>query len=194
MQEPLFAQWNATQNTSIQAFIAALHGTNPPDVLAQHYFVPNPLTGTGVSPKWDFSSSGNAKFAGNPNATIVAKGQSSVPAPRAQTDVNWLEVVNVGGAAGGAIADVVIRSDTVGGQPPATCEYGKTQDISVKYVSKYCEYPHCLSANEQLADWSLQGSSVAHWAALSDRSQLRADSSNVSFMTSRTRHYTTTPH
>ena len=94
-----------------------------------------------MSPKWDFTSSGHPALAGNASAFIVARGKDSVPAPHAATDIAWLQVVNIGGDAGGTVADVVIRSDTVGGQPPASCEFGKTQDISVKYTSKYCEYP-----------------------------------------------------
>lgn len=139
LQQPLFESWNASESTSIQEFIAALHAFNPPDVLAQHYFVQNPTTGQGVSPKWDFISSGNPKFVGNQDAIVVAKGKASIPAPNTATDINWLDVVNIGGAAGGKVADEVLRTDTVGGQPPATCEFGKTQDISVKYASKYCK-------------------------------------------------------
>ena len=140
MQDALFAQWNATEQTSIQGVIAAERSLNTPDILAQHYFVTNPLTGQGVSPKWDFTSSGNPKFAGNSSAFIVAKGKDSIPSPNPKTDINWLQVVNVGGDAGGDIADVVIRSSTVGGQPPASCVFGESQDISVKYTSFYCTW------------------------------------------------------
>ncbi|KIP04371.1 hypothetical protein PHLGIDRAFT_19995 [Phlebiopsis gigantea 11061_1 CR5-6] len=136
-QVPLFAQWNATEDTSIQEFIKAEHILNPPDILAQHYFVTNPTTGQGVSPKWDFTSSGHPALAGNASAFIVARGKDNIPAPHAATDIAWLQVVNIGGDAGGAVADVVIRSDTVGGQPPASCVFGQSQDISVKYTSKY---------------------------------------------------------
>ncbi|THH00867.1 hypothetical protein EW026_g1749 [Hermanssonia centrifuga] len=137
IQAPLFAAWDAFDGLSIQDFIAFFHGVNPPEILAQHYFVTNPTTGQGVSPKWDFVSSGNAKFVGNDKAFIVAKGKASIPAPNTTTDINWLDVVNIGGDAGGLIADEVFRTDTVGGQPPSSCTFGQTQDISVKYASKY---------------------------------------------------------
>ncbi len=88
---------------------------NPPEVLAQHYFISNPVTGSGLSPKWDFTSSG--KFDGKESAFVVAKGQGSLPAPTDPTkDVTWLEVANVQGSA----ADIVFRTDTRGGQPPSS--------------------------------------------------------------------------
>lgn len=122
----------------IQIIIDFLHLLDPLEVLCQHYFVPNPTTGQGLSPKWDFTSSG--AFEGNADAFIVAKGKGSIPAPtNATRDVAWLDVVNVQGK----IADEVFRFDTVGGQPPATCQYGKDKDLSVKYVSKYSEYLFC---------------------------------------------------
>lgn len=120
MQVPLFASWNATQDTSIQEIIEGLHNLNPPNILAQHYFIQNPTTGQGLSPKWDFTSSGNPKFVGNKDAFIVVKGKGSVAAPNTKVDINWLDVVNIGGDQGGQIADEVFRTDTVGGQPPAT--------------------------------------------------------------------------
>lgn len=140
MQEPLFAQWNGTEGSTIQNIIGAERALNTPDILAQHYFVTNPTTGTGVSPKWDFTSSGNPKFVGNTSAFIVARGKDSIPAPNSKADINWLQVLNIGGDAGGEIADVVIRSSTVGGQPPASCQFGSSQDITVKYTSLYCMY------------------------------------------------------
>ena len=99
----------------MQLIIDFLHLVDPPEVLAQHYFVPNPATGQGLSPKWDFTSSG--AFEGNPDAFVVAKGKGAIPAPtNATRDVTWLDVVSVQGE----IADEVFRFDTVGGQPPAT--------------------------------------------------------------------------
>lgn len=128
----LFQEWSSYNSSSIQDLIAAMHVTSPPEILAQHYFVTNPTTGQGVSPKWDFTSSG--KFNGTQDAFIVAKSKASLPAPtNATTDVAWLDVVNVEGK----IADEVFRTDTRGGQPPASCTFGQTEDISVKYVSYY---------------------------------------------------------
>lgn len=132
LPDQLYKEWVAYNGSSIQDLISGMHVTNPPEVLAQHYFVTNPTTGQGVSPKWDFTSSG--KFDGNSDAFIVAKGKATLPAPtNATTDVAWLDVVNVEGK----IADEVFRTDTRGGQPPATCEFNKTLSLSVKYVSFY---------------------------------------------------------
>lgn len=154
---PLFQRWHQEENLSIQEIIETLHIVNPPEILAQHYFVQNPVTKQGVSPTWDFRSSGNSKFVGVDEAFIIAKGLANIPAPNAARDVAWLQVENIGGGVGGKVADQVLRTDTVGGQPPTSvsfwsphpvfdfvlmcpqCEFGKSQDISVKYTSKYCE-------------------------------------------------------
>jgi len=132
LPDTLFSAWNGFNGTSIQDIILDNHIINNTDILAQHYFITNPQTGQGVSPKWDFTSSG--KFAGNQDAFIVAKGKGTLPAPTNSTrDVNWLDVVNIEGK----IADEVFRTDTRGGQPPSSCTFGQTKDISVKYVSYY---------------------------------------------------------
>lgn len=143
IQNTLFDSWNVFDGLSIQDIITLLAAQdifsfiNPggqPQVLAQHYFVTNPVTGQGVSPKWDFTSSG--RFKGNEDAFIIAKGLGSLPAPtNATTDVAWLQVTNVEGS----IADQVFRIDTKGGQPPAMCTFGSSPNISVKYTSKYGE-------------------------------------------------------
>lgn len=132
-----------------------MHFLNLPASLAQHYFVPNPVTGQGLSPKWDFTSSG--RFAGNADAFIVGKGVGNLPSPDdASKDVAWLQVQNVQGK----IADTVFRFDTVGGQPPSSvslcfdghmltvrltecalqCTSGQSADVSVNYVSKYSKF------------------------------------------------------
>jgi len=136
IQDVLFPAWDElSQSMSIQQAIEFVHFLNPPANLAQHYFVPNPATGQGVSPKWDFTS--NGKFEGNTDAFIVAKGNGTLPSPDdPKKDVAWLEVLNVQGK----VAAEVFRIDTVGGQPPSSCTYGKDSDISVNYVSKYIFY------------------------------------------------------
>ncbi|THH28973.1 hypothetical protein EUX98_g5216 [Antrodiella citrinella] len=132
LPDTLFSQWNSFNGPSIQDVILENHLINNTDILAQHYFITNPQTGQGVSPKWDFTSSG--KFQGNQDAFVVGKGTGTIPSPNnATTDVNWLDVV----AIEGEIADVVFRTDTRGGQPPASCTFGKSPDISVKYVAYY---------------------------------------------------------
>jgi hypothetical protein len=83
-------------------------------ILGQHYFVTNPITGVGISPKWDFTSSGQT--AGNPNAFVIAAKVASIPAPTGPNDVAWLSLDSVQGE----LATQVFRTDTRGGQPPAS--------------------------------------------------------------------------
>ncbi|KAI0346691.1 hypothetical protein BDW22DRAFT_1369432 [Trametopsis cervina] len=137
IQVPLFNAWNTFPSMTIQDFIGFFHAHNPPEVLAQHFFIPNPVTGTGLSPTWDFRSSGNPKFVGVEDALFVGQGVGNIPAPNKTTDVAWLDVANIGKGKGGRIADEVFRTDTIGGQPPTSCTFGQTPDIQVKYVSKY---------------------------------------------------------
>ena len=112
-QTALFNLWSADP-ASIQESIAALAREHLPGVLGQHYFVPNPKTGVGLSPKWDFTS---AKLAGDADAFMIGAVNSSIPSPDAPaSDVTWLHVVNVEGG----LADTIFRFDTVGGQPPSS--------------------------------------------------------------------------
>ncbi|KAJ7817154.1 hypothetical protein B0H14DRAFT_2843123, partial [Mycena olivaceomarginata] len=98
-----------------------------------HYFVPAP-SGTGLSPKWDFTSTG--KFAGNSTAFILAAKAGDILAPTdSATNVDWLALNNVQGS----LASKVFRVDTVNGQPPTSCVAGSA-DISVKYTAKYYLY------------------------------------------------------
>ncbi|KZT04511.1 uncharacterized protein LAESUDRAFT_761075 [Laetiporus sulphureus 93-53] len=141
VQYPAYQAWtNVSRDVSIATVIDFIHFVNPPQNLAQHYFVPNPTTGSGLSPKWDFTSSG--KFNGNPNAYVIGKVNGTLPSPdNATDDVAWLEVLKVEGD----IADEVFRYDTVGGQPPSSCTYGKSANISVDYSAKYIFYGGSLS-------------------------------------------------
>ena len=100
-----------------------------PKVLGQHYFVPNPKPAAGspaVSPVWDFTSDSEK---GNPDAFVLAAKAGDIPAPTGKNDVDWLQLKNVEGE----LADTVYRTDTKGGQPPA----------SVSRVMRY-EQPHRL--------------------------------------------------
>ncbi|EEB90396.1 hypothetical protein MPER_11405 [Moniliophthora perniciosa FA553] len=79
--------------------------------LGQHYFVSDPTTGTGISPKWDLTSS----FA-NSNAFVIAARSAGIPASTGPSDVDWLYLTHVQGE----LANDVYRTDTRGGQPPAS--------------------------------------------------------------------------
>ncbi|EJF57394.1 hypothetical protein DICSQDRAFT_163451 [Dichomitus squalens LYAD-421 SS1] len=135
IQNDLYNVWTQLVPQSIQTAIDFLHKVNPPVILGQHFFKPNPVTGKGLSPVWDFRS--NSRFAGNGDAFVLGAVNGSVPSPTDSTkDVAWLHVLNVQGK----LADQIYRYDTVGGQPPTSCNFGKDADISVKYVAKYAFY------------------------------------------------------
>ncbi|KAF8069078.1 putative malate dehydrogenase [Lyophyllum atratum] len=114
-----------------QSVIASLHGSDSAAILGQHYYVPNPITGTGASPKWDFTSQGATK--GNAKAYVVAAKVTGLAAPTGKQDIDWVHLKSVTGS----LAAEVYRVDTRGGQPPASCKFGTDKDVFVKYVSKY---------------------------------------------------------
>ncbi|EPT02194.1 hypothetical protein FOMPIDRAFT_1059432 [Fomitopsis schrenkii] len=136
IQNDIYDAWNsASQTESIQDVIASVLAKNPPRNLGQHYFVTNPVTGQGVSPKWDFTSSGENK--GDANAYVIGKGAGNLPSPDdSSKDVAWLKLQNVQGE----LADTIYRFGTVGGQPPSSCTPGQDADVSVNYVAKYIFY------------------------------------------------------
>ncbi|KAE9408052.1 hypothetical protein BT96DRAFT_986271 [Gymnopus androsaceus JB14] len=109
---------------------ALLHVIEFPFILGQHYFVTNPVTGTGLSPKWDFTS---AAFAGNPAAFVVGSKIDDVPAPiNSAANIDWLYLTNLTGT----LANEIYRVDTQGGQPPTSCTPG-SPEIFVKYTAMY---------------------------------------------------------
>ncbi|KAK0203611.1 hypothetical protein DFS33DRAFT_1261561 [Desarmillaria ectypa] len=98
-------------------------------VLGDHFFITNPVTGSGISPKWDFTASLH-----DSEAFVVGARSGSVAAPTGSSDIDWLALNRVLGS----LATQVYRVDTRDGQPPATCTPGSAP-ITVKYTSKYCE-------------------------------------------------------
>ncbi|KAF9495004.1 hypothetical protein BDN71DRAFT_1482879 [Pleurotus eryngii] len=126
-----FNIWKALPSkVTAEKVIELLHLAKTPTILGQHYFITNPFTGSGLSPKWDFTSQGATK--GNPNAFVVGARSGGVPAPTGPQDIDWLFLTGVQGQ----LADQIYRVDTRGGQPPATCTPGSAP-ISAKYASKY---------------------------------------------------------
>ncbi|KAL4258841.1 hypothetical protein AB1N83_009673 [Pleurotus pulmonarius] len=131
IQNSFFTIWSQVPNNVPASSIVALFGldrtlTN----VGEHYFITNPITGSGLSPKWDFTSRGATS--GNRNAFVVGARAGGIPAPTGPQDVDWLQLTNVQGR----LADEVFRVDTRGGQPPASCTPGSPL-ITVKYTSKY---------------------------------------------------------
>ncbi|KAJ3866436.1 putative malate dehydrogenase, partial [Lentinula novae-zelandiae] len=119
-----------TESTLIDVLYAYRGTPSVPSILGQHYFVPNP-TGSGLSPKWDFTSE---SFAGNNAAYVIGRTVGDIPSPDGSTNIDWLYLINVQGG----LAQEVYRTNTTGGQPPAGCTPGST--VAVKYTSLYCEF------------------------------------------------------
>ncbi|KDQ58797.1 hypothetical protein JAAARDRAFT_69216 [Jaapia argillacea MUCL 33604] len=132
LSELAYDKWNCTPEVTASDIINDLSGIHNPIVLGQHYYVTNPVTGTGISPKWDFTS---ASESGNPNAFVVAAKIGDLPAPTGKTDVDWVQLK----AIQGDLASYVFRVATKGGQPPASCTPGSPL-LSVKYTAQYWLY------------------------------------------------------
>ncbi|KAH9939560.1 hypothetical protein B0H21DRAFT_698324 [Amylocystis lapponica] len=126
------AAWNvAPHGVTAAEVIVAIAPLHSRFVLGQHYFVPDPVTGSGLSAKWDFTS---ASLACNPNAYGVGEKGGDIPAPAdPAVNIDWLELNVVRGW----LASQVFRTATRGGQPPVSCTAG-SPEISVRYVSQYC--------------------------------------------------------
>lgn len=118
--------WTATTGITIQEVINTLG--RDPTVLGQHYYVPNPV-GSGLSPKWDFTSSGAT--AGNPNAYVIGVKIGDLPS----SDSNNIDNLMVK-AVEGELASEVFRVETNGGQPPTQCAAGDS-NITIKYTAQY---------------------------------------------------------
>ncbi|KAJ4481993.1 hypothetical protein J3R30DRAFT_2110765 [Lentinula aciculospora] len=132
LQSTAFAAWNSSSSTSVSSTSSILSSANvisSPITLGQHYFITNPVTGSGLSPKWDFTS--NA-LAGDADAFVVGTKVDDVAAPTGSVDVDWLYLTNLTGT----LANEVYRIDTQGGQAPASCTSGSA-DITVKYTAMY---------------------------------------------------------
>ncbi|KAF9010092.1 hypothetical protein BDQ17DRAFT_1322785 [Cyathus striatus] len=132
VQDALYGIWKIepSSGSSSISIIKKLNFAKTPAILGEHYFIQNPVTKQGISPKWDFTSEG--AYVGNANAFIVAAKVGDIPAPTGSQDVDWLALKNVVGS----LADEVYRTDTRSGQPPNSCTPG-SPDIVVKYTSKY---------------------------------------------------------
>ncbi|TFK49063.1 hypothetical protein OE88DRAFT_1737273 [Heliocybe sulcata] len=122
-----YCAWNSTPDLITPLDMISVFTGNP-DVLGQHYYVPNPA-GSGTSPKWDFTS---AAYKGDSNAYVVGAKVGDLPAPDTKEDIDWVQLKSVEGE----LATVVYRTQTKGGQPPTSCTPGSAL-LSVKYTSQY---------------------------------------------------------
>jgi len=101
-----------------------------PMKLGEHYFIAN---GNGtISPVWDFRGDSAPNQA---DAFVLAAKIGDLRAPNSTSDVDWLQLRRVSGD----LADTVYRTNTRGGQPPASCTPGSGV-LQVKYVAKYYLY------------------------------------------------------
>jgi hypothetical protein len=107
---------SAPSSLTISEMIKALSYVKNPIVLGEHYFVTNPVTGTGLSPRWDFTSHA---FKRNHNAFVVGNKVGDLAAPTGSQDIDWLYLT----AAQGKLANEVYRTDTRLGQPPASVSF-----------------------------------------------------------------------
>ncbi|KIJ61565.1 hypothetical protein HYDPIDRAFT_31173 [Hydnomerulius pinastri MD-312] len=127
-----YTAWNATTaNLTIQDVIGAFEFAPSPLVLGQHYYVPNP-DGSGLSPKWDFTSSGMT--AGNSQAYVIGAKTGDLPSLDTTLNIDSLMVKGIQGD----LASEIFRIQNNGGQPPAKCSTAGA-NITVKYTAQYCE-------------------------------------------------------
>lgn len=129
-----YHEWyNADEHLTIQQVSEFIMKKVPEASAGQHYFIKNEA-GEGLSPVWDARISG-VKTKGKSEAIIVAKLDTRAPAPTGSQDVDWLALDGVKGH----LATRIFRTDTRGGQPPATCSH-PDENISVRYYSNYYLY------------------------------------------------------
>lgn len=126
--------WNgADKHITIQQVSEHITKKAPELSAGQHYFIKNEA-GDGLSPVWDGRVSG-LKTKGKSEAIVVAKLDTRAPAPTGPQDVDWLALDGVKGH----LATRIFRTDTRGGQPPASCSQAN-ENISVRYYSNYYLY------------------------------------------------------
>ena len=84
-----------------------------PWTLGQHLFIINPVTDSGIIPRFDFTSSQK-----DPNAFVDATKLGDLAAS-SKSDVDWLQLQQLLGG----LAKTVFRVNTKAGQPAATVRY-----------------------------------------------------------------------
>jgi Protein of unknown function (DUF3455) len=110
---------------------ADLPGIQDLQVVASHYYVPNPLAPGTTVPKFEQTCWNGNFFIGTKNATVP----NAVPTYSVATAL--LKNIEPG-KVGGSLADWVVRTDVVGGVVPAalnTCKAGDA--IAIPYKAHY---------------------------------------------------------
>ncbi|KAF7318718.1 hypothetical protein HMN09_00383700 [Mycena chlorophos] len=137
VQDTAYTSWSSAPSSESNAedipSIGSAAGAGA--LLGYHYFVTSP-SGTGISPEWDFTSTG--ANAGNAQAYVIGAKVGDLAAPEdSSVNVDWLELDN----AKGELASQIFRIDTVNGQPPHSCDpTTDTTTLQVKYTAKYYLY------------------------------------------------------
>ncbi|KAJ7062682.1 hypothetical protein C8F01DRAFT_1023734 [Mycena amicta] len=127
IQTTAYDDWTAASATVANSIGASV---GAPDLLGFHYFV-TAASGTGISPKWDLTTSTN-----DASSFVIGAKVGDIAAPSdPSVNVDWLAL----NGASGSLASKIFRIDTVGGQPPTSCTVG-SDPISVKYTAKYLLY------------------------------------------------------
>lgn len=126
--------------------------------LGQHYFITNPVTGQGISPKFDFTTD---LFTNDSNAFITNTKIGNLAAKNSTQDVDLLQLGNLQGS----LADFTFRIDTHFGQPPESCQPG-SQPIQVRYSAKYWFFKNSTSSAGGSSNGS--GTKASTLNALSD--------------------------
>ena len=107
----IFTIWNSSSFLTTSGLMSTLGAS--PAVLGQHFFIPNPVTGTGISPSFDFRA---ASQKGNPNGFVTCAKSGDIASPTGSKDVDWLFLTPIQGG----LAKDVFRIDTKAGQPPSS--------------------------------------------------------------------------
>ncbi|OCH85780.1 hypothetical protein OBBRIDRAFT_838704 [Obba rivulosa] len=130
----IFDAWkDAPASITTAELIDTLAIFDPPFILGQHFFITNPITGSGLSPKWDFTS---ASLKGHSDAFAVGAKVGDLPAPTDNvTNIDWLQLNVVQGD----LASEIFRIQTRGGQPPTSCTPG-SPEIFIRYAAQYWLY------------------------------------------------------
>jgi len=98
-----------------------------PFKLGQHLFITNPVTDSGIVPRFDFAAS-----QGSPNAFVdTTKTGDVVAVSNPESNIDWLQLE----AFLGDLAKTVFRVNTKAGQPPTSCTPGTS--VSVPYAALY---------------------------------------------------------
>ncbi|KAF8331880.1 uncharacterized protein EI90DRAFT_3055734 [Cantharellus anzutake] len=90
--------------------------------VVHHYFDFNPVS-PGIAPRFDLAGT---------NRFTTLKKLGNIPSPQGKANVDWLELSEIKGD----LAKFVYRTDTIRGQPPASCIDGSPV-ISIDYAAKY---------------------------------------------------------